>query len=37
MLMSKEGRTAIRTSQGWAISVLNEAGAIRECEYNGWI
>jgi hypothetical protein len=32
MLMMKERRAAIRTLQGWAISVLQEAGAIRECE-----
>jgi hypothetical protein len=36
MLMTKEKRTAIRTLRGWAISVLNEAGAIRECEEHGW-
>jgi len=37
MLMSKEGRTAIRTVRGWAITVLQEAGAICECEYHGWM
>ncbi|MEH2524180.1 MULTISPECIES: hypothetical protein [unclassified Bradyrhizobium] len=37
MLMSKERRPAIRTLRGWAISVLNEAGAIRECEEHGWM
>ncbi|MGL9623150.1 hypothetical protein QRQ56_34845 [Bradyrhizobium sp. U531] len=37
MLMSKERRTAIRTIQGWAIAVLQEAGAIRQCEYHGWM
>ena len=36
MLMTKETRSAIRTLRGWAISVLNEAGAIRECEEHGW-
>jgi hypothetical protein len=36
MLMTKEKRPAIRTLRGWAISVLNEAGAIRECEEHGW-
>jgi hypothetical protein len=36
MLMTKERRPAIRTLRGWAISVLNEAGAIRECEEHGW-
>jgi len=28
---------AIRTLRGWAISVLLEAGAIRECEEHGWM
>jgi hypothetical protein len=37
MLMNKERRTAIRTVRGWAIAVLQEAGAIRECEYHGWM
>jgi hypothetical protein len=26
-----------RTLRGWAISVLQEAGAIRECEEHGWM
>lgn len=37
MLMSNERRPAIRTLRGWAISVLQEAGAIRECEHHGWM
>lgn len=37
MLMFKERRPAIRTLRGWAIAVLQEAGAIRECEEHGWI
>jgi hypothetical protein len=37
MLMFKERRPAIRTLRGWAISVLREAGAIRECEEHGWM
>ncbi|MDA9467039.1 hypothetical protein [Bradyrhizobium sp. CCBAU 53415] len=37
MLMTKQRRPAIRTLRGWAINVLNEAGAIRECEEHGWI
>jgi hypothetical protein len=37
MLMAKEGRSAVRTLRGWAISVLHEAGAIRECEEHGWM
>lgn len=36
MLVFKERRPAIRTLRGWAISVLQEAGAIRECEEHGW-
>lgn len=37
MLMMKERPPAIRTLRGWAISVLLEAGAIRECEEHGWM
>jgi hypothetical protein len=37
MLMMKERRTAFRTIEGWARSVLVEAGAIRECEEHGWM
>ena len=37
MLMTKERRPTIRTLRGWAISVLQEAGAIRECEEHGWM
>jgi hypothetical protein len=37
MLMMKERRPAIRTLQGWAVSLLLEAGAIRECEEHGWM
>lgn len=37
MLMTIERRPAIRTLQGWAIHVLQEAGAIRECEEHGWM
>jgi hypothetical protein len=36
MLMTKERSRTIRTLRGWAISVLQEAGAIRECEEHGW-
>ena len=35
MRRTKERRPAIRTLQGWAISVLQEAGAIRECKEHG--
>ena len=37
MLVVKEQRPAIRTLEGWAISVLLEVGAIRECEEHGWM
>jgi hypothetical protein len=37
MLMTKERRPTIRTLRGWAISVLQEAGAIRECGEHGWM
>jgi hypothetical protein len=37
MLRTIERRSAIRTLHGWAISVLLEAGAIRECEEHGWM
>jgi hypothetical protein len=37
MLMTRERRPAIRTLRGWAISVPQEAGAIRECEEHGWM
>jgi hypothetical protein len=37
MLMFKERRSAVRTLRGWAISVLNDAGAISECGEHGWI
>lgn len=36
MLMTKERRPAIRTLRGWAINLLQEAGAIHECEEHGW-
>jgi hypothetical protein len=35
--MFKERRPAIRTLRGWAISMLQEADAIRECEEHGWL
>lgn len=35
-MMTKDKLPAIRTLRGWAISVLHEAHAIRECEYHGW-
>lgn len=37
MLSAREGRPSIPTLRGWAISVLQEAGAICECEEHGWL
>ena len=37
MLMASERRPTTRTLRGWAIHVLQEAGAIRECEEHGWM
>jgi hypothetical protein len=35
--MRMERRSTTRTTRGWAILVLQEAGAIRQCEEHGWI
>jgi hypothetical protein len=35
-MLRKKRRPAFRTPRGWAISVLQEAGAIQECEDHGW-
>jgi hypothetical protein len=37
MLMTSERRPTTRTLRGWAIHVLQEAGAIRECEEHDWM
>jgi len=37
MLMLKDARPTFRTHQGWAIHLLVEIGAIRECEEHGWM
>jgi hypothetical protein len=37
MRTTNRTRPAIRTRRGWAISVLQETGAIRECEEHGWM
>jgi hypothetical protein len=37
VLMLKEKRPAFRTIEGWAISILLEAGAICDCEEHGWM
>ena len=36
MLMMRISRLPFRTIEGWARSVLLEAGAIYECEEHGW-
>lgn len=36
MLMTNK-RRPVQTLGGWAIAVLGEAGAIRECEHHGWM
>lgn len=36
MPMTSERRPAVRTMRGWAIHVLQESGAIRECEEHRW-
>jgi hypothetical protein len=37
MPMTKEKRLPTRTLSGWAVAVLSEAHAIRECEDHGWM
>jgi hypothetical protein len=37
MLITRERRPLIRTLHGSAISVLLDAGAIRECDERGWM
>jgi hypothetical protein len=37
MLMMKERLPPFRTVEGWARLILLEAGAIRECEEDGWM
>ena len=37
LMTTSQRRPAFRTLRGWAISVLQEAGAIRECEDHGWM
>jgi hypothetical protein len=37
MPMIKEKRLPTRTLRGWAVAVLLEAHAIRECEDHGWM
>ena len=37
MMLTRERRPAIRTLRAWAITLLQEAGAIRECDEHGWM
>ena len=37
MLMHSQRRPAIKTLRGWAVSTLQEVGAIRECDEHGWM
>src|SRR3954471_2688983 len=37
MLMTNQRGPAVRTLRGWATFVLQESGAIRECEEHGWM
>ena len=37
MPLSNERRQTVRTHRGWAINVLQEAGAVLECETHGWM
>jgi hypothetical protein len=36
-MLTKARCPTIRTTLGWAISALHDAGAIRECEDQGWV
>jgi hypothetical protein len=36
-MTTREKRPASRTLRGWAIAVLQEAGAIKECEERVWM
>jgi hypothetical protein len=37
MLTTQKQKPAIQTLRGWAVALLQEAGAIRECEEHGWM
>jgi hypothetical protein len=37
VLMTNEQRRPTQTLHGWAISVLQEAAVIKECEEHGWM
>ena len=36
MLVTNKRKPKSCTYRGWAIMILREAGAIRECEHHGW-
>jgi hypothetical protein len=36
-MRTMKARPAIRSLRGWAIAVLDQAHAIRECEDHGWM
>lgn len=36
MLATRGRSKGVRTLRGWAINLLQEAGAIQECEEHGW-
>jgi len=37
MMLTRERRPANRALRAWAIGVLHEVGAIRECDDHGWM
>ena len=37
MRTTKKLEPAARSLYGWALAVLHEAGAIRQCEEHGWV
>jgi hypothetical protein len=37
MLMLRERRLGYRTIEGWAIGILLDSGAIKECEEHGYM
>jgi hypothetical protein len=37
MLLTKTRKGGVLTPRRWAISLLQETGAIRECEDHGWM
>jgi hypothetical protein len=37
MLTTKDEKPAARMLYGWALAVLHEAGAIRQCDDHGWM